>query len=212
MEGRFTSRLLYAILVLAALARDTGMLLTAGYCLWLMQQKRIARALLFATAVIPAAAWYLFVRMRTVPYDFDGAFAIPFTGVLDRVIHPLQYSAAPARNAFMMSLDFLAIAGVMLALGLGIGIALRGRPSATGWTMILFTLLGLVVWRPGDWLEAYDYGRILTPLALLIAIDSLASRQWLGLAPVCMLLPRCGIQVGLQLLGVCKGLAGFTTG
>ena len=109
-----------------------------------------------------------------------------------------------------MSLDYLAIAGVILAFGLGIRIAVERRLSATRWTIVLFTLLGLVVWRPGDWLEAYDYGRILTPLALLIAVDSLASRQWIGLAPMCMLLPRCGLQMGLQVLGVCKGLAGFS--
>ena len=28
--------------------------------------------------------------------------------------------------------------------------------------MVLFTLLGIFIWRPGDWIEAYDYGRILS--------------------------------------------------
>lgn len=200
---------LYSILVLAGLARDTGTLMTAAYCIWLLFQKRIARSLAFATAVIPVGVWYLFVNRKTVPYSFDGALAVPLTGAIDRVIHPMQYPFGRISATLIQSLDLLALAGVLLAFWLSIGIASRNRFNPTSWMIILFTVLGLVVWRPGDWLEAYDYGRILTPLLLFEALDAAASYQWIGVAPLCMVLPRIGMQLSSQVLGVAQGLAGI---
>src|SRR5262249_54527797 len=45
---------LYAILVLAALARETGLLLSLAWCLWLAQRRHWQRAALHLTATFPA--------------------------------------------------------------------------------------------------------------------------------------------------------------
>jgi hypothetical protein len=38
--------------------------------------------------------------------------------------------------------------------------------------MALFALLMLAGWHPGDWLDAYDYARIFSPLLLLVGLRS----------------------------------------
>lgn len=202
---------LYAVLVAAALARDTGVLLSGGYCIWLLARRHVLRSALFATAVLPAAAWYVYVIGRTAPYVNDGKWALPLTGLLDRLIHPMQYPFSPALNLLLVGLDRLAAAGVMLAF---VVVLLRIRKrdfDPVDWTALLFVALGLFIWRPGDWLEAFDYGRILSPVLFFLAVDWLRSGRWVALMPLALVLPRFGIQMGSQVLGVVKGVYGAVT-
>jgi hypothetical protein len=72
--------------------------------------------------------------------------------------------------------------------------------------MLLFVLLGIFLGHP-SWVEAYDYGRILSPLLVLMALESLAPEprawfKWLPLAPLCMVVPRCALQLASQALAV----------
>ena len=199
---------LYAVLVAASLARDTGILLTAAYALWLLRQRQITRAILFSTASLPAAAWYAFVIARTAPYVNDGRMALPFTGVLDRFLHPMTYPFAPVVNLVLHSLDYLAAAGVALAFLLAWHAARKSAFNPIGLAVLLFTALGLIIWRPGDWLEAFDYGRILSPLLVFLALGALDRPSWTSLAPLAMVLPRFGLQMLSQVFGVLRGLAG----
>jgi hypothetical protein len=201
---------LFGILVLAGVARDTGLLLIAACCLTFLIARKPLRAAIFATAAIPAIAWYLFVNAHTPAYTFDGQAAFPFTGLLDRLLHPMQYPFTPLLTLWMKSLDALAIGGILFAFALAIAVARRNRWSAPALAMLAFTLLGILAWRPGDWLEAYDYGRILSPLLLLLAVDALASKTWLPMLPICLILPRFGMQIVSQVAGVVKGLLGVS--
>jgi hypothetical protein len=191
------------------LARDTGVLLTAGYCIWLLTRKELRRTLLFATAIIPAALWYLFLSTKTAPYSADGALAVPFTGFLDRLIHPMQYPLPRLVVAFVSSADYLALAGILLAFILVVPVARKARFSPAAWALILFAALGVLLWRPGDWLEFLDYGRILSPLLVLMALEFFETKSRLVLLPVLMVLPRFGLMFGRQIFGVAKGMSGL---
>jgi hypothetical protein len=54
------------ILALAALARETGVLLAAGYCLYWLAERRLRAAALSASALLPVAPWYFF-SWRGIP-------------------------------------------------------------------------------------------------------------------------------------------------
>ena len=198
---------LYAVLLLAALVRDTGLLLTAAYCMWLLLRREFRKCAVFATTAIPAAAWYLFVNSRTDPYSGDTTpVAIPFSGVLNRLTHPMTYFGGTLKVGLIQGMDLLAAAGVLLAMLLAFRFVWRRRPDPVELAIVLFALLGIFVWRPGDWLEALDYGRILSPLLLFEALVCLDGSGWLNLAPLGMTLPRFGIEMGAQMIGVLKGL------
>ena len=66
-RGEEHPRALYLTLAVAGLARDTGLLLTAAYCIWLVAGKRTLRAAVFGSAALPALAWYAYVNGRTAP-------------------------------------------------------------------------------------------------------------------------------------------------
>ena len=202
-------RTLYAVLALAALTRDTGILLAGAYCMWLLTEKRYRHALLAATAGIPALLWYAYVVQRTEPYPQNGRLWAPFTGLLDRFVHPAYYPFDPALNLLLQGLDFLAAAGILAAILVALFSLRRQRMAPSGFAIVLFVTLALLVWRPGDWLEAFDYGRILSPLLILLALDSFESLEWITLAPICMVIPRFGMQMISQVTGVIKGVLGL---
>jgi hypothetical protein len=88
--------------------------------------------------------------------------------------------------------------------------------NALGWAIILFATLGVFFWRPTDWPEVTDYGRILSPLLMLLALAPLSRRAagwmgWVAVAPVCMIAPRCALQIAPQVLAV-LGLTGWFRG
>ena len=195
-------RALYAVLLLAGLVRETGLLLTAAYCLWLLLQREFRRSAIFASAAVPAIAWYLFVNSRTPPYSGDGAIALPFSGVLHRLMHPFDYPAGPMA-VVLHGADFLAAAGVLLAMLLAVWLLRRRRPDPINLAILFFALLGAFVWRPGDWLEALDYARILSPLLLFEAMDGL---PLVALAPLAMAESRFALQMASQAFGILKGL------
>lgn len=205
---------LYAVLVFAGLARDTGIVLTVAYCIWLVAGSeplpaRIRRAALFATAAVPTLGWYLYVNLHTEPYPGGPALSIPLSGLVDRIIHPIPSPLAPTVVAFLHVCDLIALAGVLLAFLLAFRHLAARLRHPSGYAVILFVALGVFLWRPGDWMEALDYGRILSPMMFLLALEVLEGASWIWLAPVCMELPRFGAQVGAQLLGIAKGILGL---
>ena len=118
---------LYGLLLLAGLVRETGLLLTAAYCLWLLLERDIRRCALFATAAAPTLGWYAFVNSRTPPYSGAGAIVVPFSGVAHRLIHIMD-GAGGSVEKLIRSADLLAAAGVLLAMLLAIRVIWRRRP------------------------------------------------------------------------------------
>jgi hypothetical protein len=198
---------LYAVLVAAALARETGLLLIAACVLWLVLERRFRDAALFATAVAPAAAWYVFVNLHTTPAALEFLTAVPLSGLLSRVIHPVSVAASPAIRILASALDLLALAGVAAALLWAFLRAFRRALTPTTMAIYLFALLALAL-APGDaWTDVYAFGRTLTPLLLLCALDGLAEgRKWPAAAMLAVD-PRIGLLMGGQILNVLRGVA-----
>lgn len=198
---------LYLVLALAGLVRDTGLILTAAAALWFLARKDWRRAAVFSTAIVPALAWYAFVASRTTVFLWDGRLAWPLAGPLYLALHPANYPFALWLRRLLQALDLLAIAGVTLTFALGVWLIRRRPRTPERWTALLFVGMAQLLWWWGDWPDAYNYARILSPLLFLLALEWLHSAWLPGLLPLLMVLPRLLAQLGAQTLRVGKGLS-----
>ena len=70
----------------------------------------------------------------------------------------------------------------------------------------LFALLAATLSNPEIWWEAYAFGRTLTPLVLLAALDGLNVRSILPALGLLLIDPRIGLQLGPQILKIVGGV------
>jgi hypothetical protein len=197
---------LYAVLAAAALTRETGLLLIVACVIWLLVERRVREALLFATATLPAACWYVFVNLHTAPAAFQYLTPIPFLGLLGRILQPSAIAASPGILMLAYALDLLALAGVVVALVWALGKGLRRAVGAVPIAIYLFALLAMVL-APGDaWSDVASFGRTLTPLLLLCALDGLSERRRWPTFAMLAVDPRIGLLMGGQILNVLRGV------
>jgi len=201
---------LFVVLVLAGLVRDTGLFLSAAYCIWLLATSeplvtRIRRAALFAMAALPTLAWYLYVNLHSGPYQGGPSLSIPLSGLLDHIIHPF-----PSHQPLAVYIcDLIAVAGVLLAFLLTFRHLASRLRLPSGCAVLLFVAFGVLFESPSNQMETLDYARILSPMMFLLALEVLDGGSWILLTPVCMEAPRFGAQVGGQVLGVARGVLGL---
>ena len=196
-----------AVLACAGLARETGILLLAGYCLYLLSLRLWTKALLFASAGVPLLAWLAFleVAMRGVregagiPYDADAPFLI-------RLFSSPIYPPPENLGWTLKALDYLVMAGVLLVAFLAVRYALKHGRTAEGFAALFFVLLLAPVIVMVNLYDPFTYPRLLSPLLLLVALQGLSGREWLGLAPVALLSMRAATQLGTQVVGIWRGL------
>jgi hypothetical protein len=206
LEDRFSR--LYIVLLLAPLARETGLFLTAGYCLAQFSERSVRQAFLSATTALPALGWYAFVGANTGGYSASYWFTpVPLAGLFDRMIHPVPYPLTAAVAWTATVLDELALAGMLLAFVLSFWLLKKKWIKPIQFAIVLFALSGLNLGKP-FWEEAYAFGRVFSPLLVLIALGVCPSRSWIPLAPVAMIFPRVGFQIEVQVLRVARGLFG----
>jgi hypothetical protein len=201
-------RKLYLVLLLAPLARETGLLLIGAYCLSELTERRFRRAALFATSAVPTLGWYAFVQSRTSGYSSAGWFTpVPLAGLIREMSHPVHYPSAPAVALATDALDELALAGMLLGFIVAFWLIGQKWPHPLQFAVILIALGGLNFDQP-FWIEAYSFGRVLSPLLVLIALFACQSRWWITLLPLAMIVPRIGLQMGGQVVKVAHGLFG----
>lgn len=200
-------RALAAVLVAAPLARETGLLLTGAAGLGALLERRWKRAALYATTALPALAWAAYVQVHTTaPGAGPRLLTLPFVGLYQRLFAPPPYRLPVTVSLLAQTLDWVGIAGLLLAIALTVRGAARRR-DALGLALAFYGLL-LLTLRVHFWLDAYSYTRLISPLlVLLLAGDWGMDRRW-PLAAIGLMLPRVGLQLGSQIVGILRGLAG----
>ena len=199
-------RRLYAILVLAPLARETGLLLTAAYSISQFAGGRLKTACLFATSALPALAWYAFVQSQTSPYSVASWFTLlPFGGLVDRMIHPMHYPFGTLISGIATGLDEVALAGMLMAFVLAFWLLKAQWLRPLQIAIALIALSGLNLGKP-FWEEAYAFGRVFSPLLAILALRSCSAPSWVPILPLAMIVPRIGLQLGGQIVKVARGL------
>jgi hypothetical protein len=189
----------YAVLTMAPLVRETGIILTAGWFLHAALQ-RDRRAMAFSVlAAAPATAWWGYVRSRTWADGTDWYGAYPLSGIIERTI---QGSGIPPLSSWLQTaaaLEEVANAGMWLALALAGYLAWKRSTGYLELTAILFALFASTLGRLDIWTSAYAAGRTMSPLLLILGLLALRGRNWVFAAPLLLMLPRIALQYQAQL-------------
>jgi hypothetical protein len=196
---------IYLVLLAAPLVRETGLLLLAGYVIALLFQRRLRAALLFSTAALPTLIWYAWVQLQTVTENVRGFSRIPFQGLAERLFTPYSYPFGILVSGMSTLFDYAALAGVILAVALAIRMAWRRQVGPLECSIYIFTIFAAFIDSPGAWTEVYAFGRVLSPLLILLALYGLPKREWINVFPILLVIPRTAIQFAPQLAGVLRG-------
>jgi len=205
---------LFLILVLACLVRETGLFLVAACCLVELFSLRLVRAAIWASAALPAFAWYLFIRRvlpeRThfgVPTWFARRFA---PGIFHSLFHPPRYPLPPLLDIIARWGDVLSLAAILLASLLAI-LLLRSRPlNPVAIAAALFVALVFVLTNVTYWFDVNGYARVLSPLLLLVALAPMADDGgvpwWTGLLPALLVDLRLSMEFAASAAGIVRGV------
>jgi hypothetical protein len=194
-----------AILACAALTRETAALIVAGYCLFLLTRFQIAKSIAAACTLLPAGAWFLYVTHGSARSEATGYLGrIPLYGFLERVIHPATYPLVGWKLAIALSFDVIALAGVALMLIAIARMAIGARWNSVAAPIYILALAVLFLQNRDVWEDAYNFGRVLSPLLLLTFLEQ--GGGFASLAPMAMIDLRISLNLAGQLEGIVRGL------
>ncbi len=152
------------ILACAALTRETGLLLTLGYGIFLLSRRRFTDLLWTAASALPAIFWYAYVSSHT-PHQPTSEIVslIPLAGWIERVAHPEVYALSRFQALAAVELDYVALAGIALMLGHAVWLAWSRRWSARAAAIYIFAAAVVFIRSRSVWEDAFSYGRVVTP-------------------------------------------------
>jgi hypothetical protein len=192
---------LYIILAAAALCRETGFLLWAAYAIRLLWLRRYRRLAIFGTALLPAILWSAWVRTLPGGALFFVPPVRPLWGMLQAVLHPRVYAYSAPVVAVIRALNWLQLAGILLAIALVFrrlrGLGRDAVPNACFLWACLAVLLTV-----NEYDDPFAGARILAPLLLF---QFLQAGRWNRL-PLLMVTPRVWLELTPQVLGILRGL------
>jgi len=195
------------VLACAVLTRETAILIVAGYCGYLLSRRQVAKSMVAACALLPAGAWFLYVTRGQVHSDALSYIRwVPLYGFIERTIHPKVYALAAWKSGVCFAFDSFALAGIALVLWTVAEMAMKKR--WTGTTVPIYTLAMAVIFLASRdvWEDAYNFGRVLSPLLLLVFIEQFPKRPWLALTPMALIDLRISLDIERQLEGILRGL------
>jgi hypothetical protein len=200
---------LYALLLAAPLVRETGILLPGGYVAALLLERRFGRAAVFSTAVAPTAAWYWVVARHTFPESSRWFHELPLAGYLHQLLNPNSYPLGLPGAMVVTVLDYVALAGVALAIVRALILLRRKTVTPVAIAIYGFTALATLLPTGDFWFDPTAFGRILTPLLLMLALESLRERRPAMALPMLMVTPRIAAQfAGRLAVRVAKAMLG----
>ncbi len=199
----------FVILMCAALTRETAAPIIGGYVLYLLTRKRFLHGLLAAAAALPAVAWYAYLsHLKRSPAP-DYVDWIPLAGFVDRVLHPTHYSVSAFKSVTAVAFDYAALLGIAIALILTIRMALRRQWDPRACAIFALALAVVFVRSRSVWEEVYAFGRVFSPLLLLLALDELRANPWIACLPMFLVDTRVSLDLVAQVRGVLHGITGF---
>lgn len=190
-------RTLCLILTIAPLVRETGVIFIAAICIW-----KWRKAWLFALCALPFLAWELLLRLRWGSDQTVYTTSIPYSALIDRTLHPVQFALTSRWLAIASALDYLALLGIWAALALCVWLLWKRKFDLAAIAALIFGAFAGTLGAPQIWSDAYAFGRTLSPLLIWLALRAIIDRQWSMLIPISFAVPRILFQFQPQ----CKGI------
>ena len=197
----------YSLLVVVPFVRETGLLLNAAAAIGQAQAREFRRAGLVLATLIPYAVWWVVVSMRTRPDATNWFVYVPGAGILNAFRRvPAERADLPMREIIMV-FDYMALFGIVLAAALAVYVWHRNRNDKLALAALSFSLLMLATGRDDVWAHVFSFGRVFSPLLLLLGMCAIARRHTLLLIPLLLILPRLTAELAPLSLGVLRGLS-----
>jgi len=198
---------LFMVLMLAPLARETGLILTGAYVLHCWIRRQWKTGIVFGISALPWLAWFIYLSVTTPPSHYASSM-IPFQGALHWLINPVAYPPDVPLQGLIQAGDVLALLGMVLAIALAFLTPRGNWFEATTIAACVFALMAVVLQRLDVWQTVYNFGRIFSPLVVLVVVSWLPRRRWLAILPLLLMAPRLLMQYGRQLQGISEALLG----
>jgi hypothetical protein len=199
---------LWAALALVPLARETGLILTGGYCGFQLLQRDFRRFAWYSASAIPFLAWSVFVQSRTPPDATPWYAWFPFSGLIERTLDPAPYELTGRWVTAAAISDYLGILGIWLAVAATIYLVWKQPRDplvlACGGFAVLAALLG----KADVWQQAYGFSRIFSPWFVCLAALAINRKFFWLVSPWALNIPRVAIQTWVHLPAILAGLAG----
>jgi hypothetical protein len=208
-ERTRSEKLLWAVLILAPLVRETGVLLLAGTVVARAAREGIPRASRLLIALAPFLTWVAFVHAHAAPQPYERSL-LPMSAIVGALLDPRPYAGRPPGTVLAHQVaDAVAVLGMLWAFVMTLLGIRRWREQGQA-TALLFVAMGLVLQRRDHWDHVFDFGRVYSPVLLVLLRDGLMGRTRLSLAvlPSVLVLTRVATQLASQVHGVVAGLLG----
>jgi len=193
---------LYVIMAAAALCRETGLLLFAAYAIRLLSLRHYRQVAIFATALLPAVLWTVWVRSHMPGGNALGLRSLlPLWGMLQAVLHPRHYAFAAPVVAVIGALWWVQLGGIVLSVVLAFGSLRRLGADVICNGCFLWACFAITL-PPGVYDDPFAGARILAPLFLF---QCLQPGRWTRL-PLLLVTPRVWLELTPQVLGILRGL------
>ncbi len=192
---------LWVILALVPLAREIGILLTVAYCLYCLIWREWKLAGVFAASAVPFGLWNLFLTRVTPPAPYETPVA-PLSRLVHWLTHAQPYPPDVPLRTLVEAGDVLALLGAVAGMVLAGVLVVRRRSDPAALAAAGFALLAIFVQRDDVWQTPYNYGRIFSPMFLLVALGWMPVNRWLGVLPLALITPRLLMQYGRQAQGI----------
>jgi hypothetical protein len=179
---------LFLVLVMAGLCRETGLLLALACAAASIPKKDWTRLALSCASILPALAWYVFLRMRIPADPSSNLLRLPLTDLLQNLLHH-DVSYIKSGAALVQVAYYAAVFGTLLATLLAIRLVFRGWRNAEGLAALAFAITGLLLQPAGLWIQPYHFGRVLAPLLVLLGLEYFRAGDWRKIIPVCLVTP-----------------------
>ncbi len=200
----------FAILAGAALTKEQAAPILLAYAVYLITQKRVGSAITAIAAALPMFAWFLYLnRVWPGQAAMLSGMDVPMSGIVRALLHPVEYTMTPFKNAVGITFDYVALAGFLIAVALTLRLAIRRRWNPAASAAYALGMSALTLGNRVLWTTAYNFGRGLTPLFLLVTIEELREQPWLGVAPMVLIDARIGLNFVSQIQGVFHGITGL---
>ena len=108
---------LYAVLAAAPLARETGLILLAGFGAHTLLSRNGPQAIRTAASGLPFGLWAVFVHLHTPDDATPWAATFPFSGLLRRTFDPLPFEISGVWVGAAAITDYLGILAIRIAIG-----------------------------------------------------------------------------------------------
>jgi hypothetical protein len=198
----------WVIALLAALTRDTGLLLGGALVLDRLLNRDWRRAVWFASSAIPTVAWYGYVASRLPTDAPNHILTLPVWGLVQRLLLVRPLSEPDARVRLLVQVtDFLAVLGLCIGIVLAVRWLLKARMGPVTISVGFFVALALILGGP-SMIDSLGFGRSISPMLFWIMLEAAARRRWIALVPPLLITLSVSLAFISPAFTIAKGLMG----